>query len=333
MSRVISFLLTTFCIYVCAAISQPPAHPGIVLYQEGKNAEAVRSLEIAVKTKEFEKNAEVWNYLGLSYTKSPDFGRARKAFEKAVKLTPKSSVYRSNLAYVHLMSRQYGKARSEAMKAIGLDPKNVTAYYLRGSASVLDNKLNDAEKDADQIMIIDPTYSQGYLLKSNVLLSRLGQKVAGGSTPRAEIKYLENAVNVLSKGIDSCNCKGKPNHKLLVDELESVDVFYKHFSKEKPDPSARPEPDPTVTPLKVTSKPNPNYTDAARQANVEGTIQLAVLFGANGTVQHVLLLKRLGYGLDENVMKAARKIGFEPQRKDGKPMSIVRIVEYSFDIY
>ncbi|MFN0139935.1 MAG: TonB family protein [Pyrinomonadaceae bacterium] len=333
MNRAISILLLTVCTYVGAAISQPSAHPGIVLYQQGKNAEAVRSLEIAVKTKEFEKSAEVWNYLGLCYTKNPDFNRARKAFEKAVKLMPSNSVYRANLGYVHLMTRQYSKARSEAKKAIELDPKNLTAYYLRGSASFLDNELYDAEKDADQIMTIDPTYAKGYVLKSNVLVSRLGQKLVGGSTPRDEIKYLESAANVLSKGIESCNCKGDAEHKLLVDELESVDVFYKYFSKEKPDPRIKAEPDPTVTPLKVTYKPKPSYTDSARSKGVRGTIQVAVLFGANGKVQRVLLLKRLGSGLDENVMRMAYRIGFEPQMKDGTPVSVVRIVEYGFDIH
>lgn len=330
MQRAISILLLAVCICVISANSQQEVHPGIKLYQEGKNTEAVRSLESAVKTKEFEKNAEVWNFLGLSYVKINDLKKARKALEKAANLGPANSVIRSNLAYVYLISRQTGKARSAAKKAIELDPKNVTAYYLRGSASLSENKLNDAERDADQIMIIDASYPQGYILKSNILLTRLGQKVTAGSTPRAEIKYLEDAVAVLKRGIE--NSKSNPNTQLL-SELESAEVFYKYFTKEKTEPVIKPELDPSITSMKITSRPKPSYTDAARQANVRGTIEMAVLFGANGKVQHVLLLKRLGYGLDENAMKVAYNIGFEPQKKDGKPVSIVRMIEMSFDIY
>lgn len=331
MNRAISISLLTVSAFVIAVNSQQEVHPGIKLYQEGKNAEAVRALEFAVKTKEFEKNAEVWNFLGLSCIKTSDFKKAKKALEKAVKLTPLNSIYRSNLAYVHLMSRQNSKARSEAKKAIEIDPKNVTAYYLRGSANLGDNKFNDAEKDADQIFVIDPTFAQGYVLKSDIFLNRLGQKVSAGSTPRAEIKYLQDAVDVLKKGAGLCT--GKPNHNLIVSELESVDVFYKYFTKEKTEPIVKPVPDPTITPLKVISKPRASYTDSARQAGVEGTIQLAVLFAASGKVEHVLLLKKLGSGLDQNAMRAAYRIGFEPQKKDGKPISVVRLVEYSFDIY
>lgn len=331
MNRAISILLLIVSICAITAYSQQEGHPGIKFYQEGKNAEAIRSLAAAVKTKEFEKNAEVWNFLGLSYIKASDFDKAKKAIEKATKLTPSNSIYRSNLAYVYLMSRQNAKALSEAKKAIELDPKNATAYYFRGSANLSDNKLSDADKDADQVMTINPIYPQGYVLKSNILVARLGQKVVAGSTPKAEIKYLQDAVEVLKKGVESC--KNSPNQKQVIDELESVDAFYKYFSKEKPEAGAKPEPDPTITPLKVISRPKPSYTDSARRAGVRGTIQVAVLFGANGKVEHVLLLKKLGSGLDESAMRSAFKIGFVPQMKDGKPISIVRIVEYGFEIH
>lgn len=331
MNRAISILLLIVSIYAIAANSQQEGHPGIKFYQEGKNAEAIRSLAAAVKTKEFEKNAEVWNFLGLSYIKTSDFNKAKKAIEKAIKLAPLNSIFRSNLAYVYLMSRQNAKALSEAKKAIELDPKNANAYYFRGSVNLWDNKLSDAEKDADQVITIDPTYPQGYVLKSNVLVAKLGQKVVAGSTPKAEIKYLQDAVEVLKKGVE--NCKNSPNQKLVVQELEAIDVFYKHFSKANSETGRKPEPDPTVTPLKVTVKSAPSYTNSARQAGVRGTIQVAVLFGASGKVEHVMLLKRLGSGLDENAMRAAYRIGFEPQMKDGKPISVVRIVEYGFEIY
>jgi TonB family protein len=330
MNRAISILLFTFCFCINAAVSQQTVHPGIALYEEGKNAEAIRSLAAAVKTKEFEKNAEVWNFLGLSYIKASDFNKAKKSIEKAIKLTPLNSIYRSNLAYAYLMSRQNAKALSEARKAIELDPKNATAYYFRGSVNLLDNKLSDAEKDADNVLTIAPTYPQGYVLKANILVARLGQKVVAGSTPKAEIKYLQDAVEVLKKGVESS--KNSPNQKLVVQELEAIDVFYKHFSKANSETGRKPEPDPSVTPLKVTVKPEPSYTNSARQAGVRGTIQVAVLFGAGGKVEKVLLLKRLGSGLDENVISAAYKLGFEPQKKDGKPISVVRIVEYGFDI-
>jgi len=45
-----------------------------------------------------------------------------------------------------------------------------------------------------------------------------------------------------------------------------------------------------------------------------------------------LVVKPLGFGLDEEAVKAARKIKFQPATKDGKPVSIVKRVQYSFSI-
>lgn len=312
--------------------AQSSSHPGIDLYLAGKKPEAVSSLTKAVKQKEFEKNGEIWNYLGLSYIGVSDNKNARKALEKAVKLTPTNSTYRSNLAYAYLLLNETGKAQSESKKAIELDSKNVTAYYLRGSASLWGGKFDDAQADAEQMMTIDPTYGQAYVLKSHVLVGRLGQKVTKGSTVKAEIDLLRDATDNLRVGLEQT--KKSPSGKLVEEELESVEAFYSYFSKERPivpDPIAVPEPG--VVQLKIVAKPRPVYTDQARSGNVQGTISVAVLFAANGTIKNVMLLKRLGSGLDEQAMRAARKIDFEPMTRDSKPISVVKIVEYSFAIY
>lgn len=332
MNRAISILMLTVYMCVIAANSQQEVHPGVKLYQEGKNAEAVRSLAQAVKQNEFKSNGEVWNYLGLAYTKGNDYKNARKALEKAVKLLPTNSIYHSNLAYVYLLTRQNGKARSTAKKAIEIDSKNVIAYYLRGVASFRDQKLNDAEKDADQMIMLDAANPQGYILRSNISLAKLERVVSKGSSVRANITFLKEAAETLRAGVEKC--KDSPNLKLVEDEFESIKVFSDYFSKDSPvsnDPNAAPEPG--VTPLKILSKPRASYTDSARQGNVQGTIRAAVLFAADGRVQHVLLLHRLGSGLDEQAVSAARRIKFEPTMKDGKPISVVRMVEYTFSIY
>ena len=88
-----------------------------------------------------------------------------------------------------------------------------------------------------------------------------------------------------------------------------------------------------MVPLKILSKPKPGYTDSARTKGKQGTVVLAVLFGANGRIEGTLLLNRLGYGLDEQAMSAARRIKFEPKTVGGKPVPVVRMVEYSFAVY
>lgn len=330
------FFPVAFVFFIVIAALQTSAqqfeHRGIQLYKEGKNAEAVSILSIAVKQKGFKSDAAMWNYLGLAYVATSEFKKGRKALEKAVKLAPNSSPYHTNLAYAYLLFRLTNKAQTEAAKAIALDPKNATAYYFRGSASLWEQKLDDAQRDADQILAIDAGYPQGYVFSSNILVARLGQKLAKEteiSAVRENVGFLRDARDILSKGVEMC--KNSPNRKLVEDEFESMDAFYNHFSKEPRAPGQAVEPG--VTPVKIISKPKAAYTDAARQAGIQGTIRLAILLGANANIQHVLILKRLGYGLDEQALKAARQIKFEPKTKDGKPISTVLTLEYTFSIH
>src|SRR4030095_8756060 len=66
----------------------------------------------------------------------------------------------------------------------------------------------------------------------------------------------------------------------------------------------------------------PSYTQEARDARVQGTIQLEAVIGSDGSISKVQVLKSLGYGLDENAAKALSEWRFKPGTKDGKPVNV-----------
>jgi len=55
-------------------------------------------------------------------------------------------------------------------------------------------------------------------------------------------------------------------------------------------------------PPKPIVMPNPNYTEEARKARIEGVVLLEVIIRANGTVDSFRVVKGLGYGLDESAI-------------------------------
>ena len=306
-------------------------HPGIALFRQGKNDEAIRELNSATKQKEYKGDGRIWNTLGLAYEKANDFNRARGAFEKAVKFEPGNSTLRSNLAWTYLMLRDTNKAQSETEKAIKLDGTNALPYYIRGTASLWEQKFDDAQKDAGLAMATDPGFPLAYVLSSRTQIGLLGKKLAASenASVRDHIDLMRTAVDVLRVGAE--RFRDSQDVGMLHSELESIEVFYNHFSKERPVPGT--PPDPGVTPLRILTKPKASYTHSARNANVQGSIRLAILLGASGRVERILVLKRLGYGLDEQAVNAARQIKFEPKRKDGIPVSTVVIFDYGFNIY
>lgn len=98
---------------------------------------------------------------------------------------------------------------------------------------------------------------------------------------------------------------------------------------------APPPPKPTgvTSPIKILSKPRPGYTDAARTANIQGTVILRVTFMANGSIGSISPVKGLPNGLTEQAIAAARRISFEPAKVNGMGQTVTKQIEYSFSIY
>jgi TonB family protein len=83
----------------------------------------------------------------------------------------------------------------------------------------------------------------------------------------------------------------------------------------------------------LLSKPQPDYTEAARMNNVSGTVRLRAVLGANGDVSDITVMSGLPDGLTERAVAAARGIRFMPAWKDGRRVPQYATVEYNFNVY
>ena len=86
------------------------------------------------------------------------------------------------------------------------------------------------------------------------------------------------------------------------------------------------------TPVEIIFKPKPDYTEEARSKKAEGEVLLRIAFGANGAVRVLETLRGLGYGLDQNAIRAAQQIKFKPAMRDGKPIDSIAIVHIVFQM-
>jgi len=85
--------------------------------------------------------------------------------------------------------------------------------------------------------------------------------------------------------------------------------------------------------IRLSSKPPAKYTDMARENGVEGSVRLRVTFLASGEIGAVSSVSSLPDGLTEQAIVAARNMKFEPAMRNGIPVNIIKLVEYSFSIY
>jgi TonB family protein len=76
--------------------------------------------------------------------------------------------------------------------------------------------------------------------------------------------------------------------------------------------------------------PDPEYTEKAHKARIEGTVVLGTVVGSDGRAQDIQVLKRLGYGLDEEAVKTLKEWTFKPAKSGGKPVPVKINIEMEF---
>src|SRR5581483_490210 len=85
-----------------------------------------------------------------------------------------------------------------------------------------------------------------------------------------------------------------------------------------------------ITPAALIWKIEPEYSDEARRAKVQGTVLLYLDVDADGKPSNILVRQGLGLGLDEKAVEAVRQWKFRPGRQNGRAVTTSATVEVSF---
>jgi len=83
---------------------------------------------------------------------------------------------------------------------------------------------------------------------------------------------------------------------------------------------------------KITYRESAKYTEEARYNVIHGTVALQVVFRTDGIISDINVVRGLPDGLTEMAINAATKIRFEPAIKDGQPVNVRLILEFTFQM-
>jgi len=83
----------------------------------------------------------------------------------------------------------------------------------------------------------------------------------------------------------------------------------------------------------ATFKPDPPYTERARQAKLEGTLTVWAVVDREGNVADTTIVKPLGLGLDARALESIRTWKFRPAARDGTPIPVRVMIEVSFRLH
>lgn len=80
----------------------------------------------------------------------------------------------------------------------------------------------------------------------------------------------------------------------------------------------------------LLSKVDPEYSEKARLAKLEGTVLLKIIVDVDGRAKDIKVVRGPGLGLDERAVAAVQRWTFAPGKKNGQALRVEAQVEVSF---
>jgi TonB family protein len=322
-----ALVLLCFCLLggVARAQPQPQQLPpvanqdtaeGIRLYKGGDAKKAAEALFKVIEKRKDDVNALY--YFGLALHSLGELVAARERFEEVVKLFPDFADPHAKLAVALIFNNDPAAALREGSRAVELGDQSAEVHYALGEAHLRQGDEAKALEEAEAALRIKPDLAEALILKSFAYF---------------DFKRYKEAAETLESFL-----KLNPNNEEAETWREQIEALRRYERSAAPD--HKPEtPSTTFTPMEVEKKarllarPEPQYTEEARKAGVQGTVLLYVVLSSDGTVKNIFVRKALPRGLTTTAIRAARKIRFEPATVGGRPVSQYIQIEYNFNLY
>lgn len=322
---------------------------GLELLNQRKYKDAGRVFRKAVEKNKTDPHA--WYYLGFALLQQEkETKNATKAFETALKLRPDFGAARTGLSFALLLRNKLPDALRQAQVALSVDSKNAEPHYIIGVVRLRSGAADDALMEANEAIKLDPQLAAPYLLRSQAFVSIYSKKAFQSTRivrvpspkltaeERAQrLKECTQSATTLVAAAEDLETYLRLNPidssaETWREQLETLRVFARCEGKTNIDEIAFSGSEVT-TKARLVSKPEPAYTESARQAGVTGTVVFRCVFAADGSIRHLLVINALPNGLTEQALKAARRIKFTPATIDGRPVSMFIQLEYNFNLY
>jgi len=328
LATIASILFAAPTIALGQSALRPPSdelREAIKLIGEHRDSQAVDLLKKAIAQNR--DNPDAWFYLGVAYVDLAKIKDASKALEIAIELDPSFADAHLALSNVLARTSQLERAASEAKRAFELKPDNPYAHHIYAFINFRLGNMAQVIAHADIAIKQKPDFEEAYLIKAQALINRYAQPEPS----------LDEATKEQYKQLYRSAAEPLKRYVELTRDQESAEIWGNQAQALSSVPSSGKSEvlvgRDVATKVRLTSKPEPTYTEAARQYQIEGTVVLKAVFSASGIVTNIHIYQTLPLGLTEQAVKAARRIKFVPAVLDGRNVSMWIQLEYNFNLY
>ena len=78
---------------------------------------------------------------------------------------------------------------------------------------------------------------------------------------------------------------------------------------------------------------DPEFTDQARRANLQGIVSIQLIVDSRGNPQNIHVVRHLGMGLDQKAEEAVSQYRFRPAMYQGHPVAVQLVINVNFHLY
>lgn len=263
---------------------------------------------------------------GLSFQEKArlynDFAqKALSATLESLDLKANNAEAKTVAAQIVFLTGNKSEASTLVAEAITLDPKNFESHFVLG---VIENDLASVER----AIALNSNFAPAYQFK----VERLINEASNLKDNEQQLKYttaLDTLKTMLSLPSPPSVDFWQEQETSLAAWLESRQIANTKVQNQ----SSQTEGTGISTKLNILSKPRAKYTELARLMQTTGTVRLKITLSADGQIKNVLVLNFLPHGLTQGAVKAVKQIRFEPETYNGVPISVIKNVEYNFNLY
>jgi TonB family protein len=277
---------------------------GQKFYRAGQTEQAIEELYTALSVREIYYEAQI--LLGRSLIEAKRYREAAATLREIEPPEGGAAELHKLLGKAHYEMNRLREAASNLQYAIGFSKRpDYELHYLLGLVMLRQGDGKGAIDEVTRAVALNPHFAPARKLLSDAYLMKKNYK----RSEKALKRYLASV-------------RDRTEETEIKERIEAM----KSLGRAKPEKSVQKP----ITRPRIYKIPHPGYTLEALRYKVEGSVRVEVLFGSDGAIQHALVARGLGFGLDEEALKAARGIEFKPGEVGGRPASMWMGVEILF---
>ncbi|HTQ53519.1 MAG TPA: TonB family protein [Bryobacteraceae bacterium] len=311
--------------------------------QNSPSAPANADIEATIRAAQSQKNYQTLDAAAQAAMQSKQYDLAQRLLEAALAIRGQTAGEQSvayGVGLVKLAELQQkldpqsgGGLLAEAAQILGESPEAARVLMDLGLSAMTRKDYAQAFDDYRHAQAVDPLHAAMPLMWMAVVrqheadfdeAERLYRSaLAVKDTPSADSAVI---LRVYAEFLKS---QGRADDAQA--QLARADAVAKNGSKTLPPlPAGVFRMHSGITPPTLVRKREPEYSEAARAAKLQGTVIVQVVIGLDGRARDARVLRELGLGLDENALEAISQWEFKPGVKDGHPVPVAATIEVNF---